>query len=256
MSVSIGGKIVTDGLVIHYDGLNPRSYPGSGIVWNDLTPYANNGDLDDGNNPVTIQNGYASFTDIDNDRYVDLAGIGEINNTTEYVTLDMWIKLKGPTDVVGIEKGYIFGWNAYSIQARYNYGLLEKFGFTTNSNDIYGLEDPTLASLNLLNNWNHYSFVMCDYGHFSIARTNQKIYINGTNQSISSVTPSAGESTTFRVFTYNPTSVARFPGCRFNNGNIVLLNMDVALVKIYNRELTQDEVTQNFNAHRGRFNIY
>jgi hypothetical protein len=26
MSVSIGGKIVTDGLVIHYDALNKRSY--------------------------------------------------------------------------------------------------------------------------------------------------------------------------------------------------------------------------------------
>jgi hypothetical protein len=71
MSVSIGGKIVTDGLVIHYDALNGKSYPGSGTTWYDLTPYNNTGSLNNGNNPVTISNGYASFTGTDNDKYVN-----------------------------------------------------------------------------------------------------------------------------------------------------------------------------------------
>ena len=255
MGTSVGGKIITDGLVIHLDALNGKSYPGSGTSWIDLTPYNNTGDLDNGNNPVTIANGYASFTDTSNDRYVDLDSVGEVNENTQYATVDMWVKLKGPTSTSGVEKGYIFGWNAYSVQVRYNNGLLEKFGFTTNTNDVYGFENPILSSLNLIDNWKHYSFVMCDYGNSSIPQSEQKIYINGVAQSMSLITI-LGESPSFRVFSYNPTSLARFPGNRFSGGNNYLLNTDIALVKVYNRELTQEEVTQNFNAHKGRFNIY
>jgi hypothetical protein len=45
-------------------------------------------------------------------------------------------------------------------------------------------------------------------------------------------------------------------GTRGNGADTRTTNADVAMIKIYNRELTQAEVTQNFNAHKGRFNIY
>jgi len=256
MSVSIGGKIVTDGLAIHYDALNKRSYPGSGTTWYDLTSYDNTGSLNDGNNPVTIANGYASFTDTDNDRYVNINSVGEINNATQYTTVDMWVKLKPPTNTSGLETGYIFGWNTYCIQVRYNDGEPLYFGFTTTTNDIYGFTNPTLSSLNLINNWKHYSFIMGDFATYSVPQASQKIYINGVLRSPLSSQTGPPENTNFRNFSSGVTSNSRFPGNRFTNGNNILLNMDVALIKVYNRELTQAEITQNFNAHKGRFNIY
>jgi hypothetical protein len=256
MSVSIGGKIVTDGLVVHLDALNGKSYPGSGTSWIDLTPYNNNGNLDNGNNPVTIANGYASFTDTDNDRYVDINSVGEINENTQYATVDMWIKLKPITNTSGVDFGFIFGWNTYCIQARYNNGELLYFGFTTNTNDIYGFANPTLSSLNLINNWKHYSFIMGDFTTYSVPQASQKIYINGVLQSPLSTQTGTPETTSFRNFSNDVTSNSRFPGNRFTGGQNLLTNMDVALIKIYNRELSQTEVTQNFNAHKGRFNIY
>lgn len=253
MSISIGGKIVTNGLAIHYDALNKKSYPGSGTTWTDLTPYTNNGDLNSPT-PVIIANGYATFIDTNNTTYADIDSIGEINVNTEYATVDMWVKLKPTSTLSGVITGYLFGWREYCIQVRYVDGIFTRFGFTTTVNDVYGLGDPELTSLNLLNNWKHYSFVMCDGGTFSIAKTNQKIYINGVLQE--SLTQTGTENTNTRRFSFTSTSNARFPGNTDANGNNFLLNMDAAIIKVYNRELSQAEVLQNFNAHKGRFNIY
>jgi hypothetical protein len=266
MSTTIGGKIVTDGLVIHYDALNGKSYPGSGVTWNDLTSYNNNGDLDNGDNPVTISNGYASFTGTDNDKYVNIDSIGEINDTTDYATVDMWIKLKNPiAPSSNFYAGYIFGWNGYSISATgwlsgVNEGKLRFLGFSVNSTETYGVSGSYATELEekLVNQWNHYSFVFAN-GNSSqgnLPVTEQKIYINSINQSIGAVSTGWIDFPTNRLFSFGDTSIARFPGRRNTGGQNLLINMDVALIKIYNRKLTQAEVTQNFNAHKGRFNIY
>ena len=36
-------QIVTDGLVLHLDAANPKSYIGSGTTWNDISGNRNNG---------------------------------------------------------------------------------------------------------------------------------------------------------------------------------------------------------------------
>ena len=37
MGITRGPNIVTDGLVFAVDAANPKSYPGSGTAWKDLT---------------------------------------------------------------------------------------------------------------------------------------------------------------------------------------------------------------------------
>ena len=48
MSWHNGAKIVTNGLVLYLDAANPKSYPGSGNNWYDLTPNNNSGVLTNG----------------------------------------------------------------------------------------------------------------------------------------------------------------------------------------------------------------
>jgi hypothetical protein len=256
MGVSISGKIVTDGLVIHLDALNGRSYSGSGTTWNDLTHYANNGDLNGGTNPVSIQNGYAFFSGVNSSEIVDFDSIEGINTTTNYVTVDMWAKIKTPA-TPNIE-GSMFGWNVYSMTFRLfgGGGNLRYLGFDTAINDQYGINTADLESLDILDNWKHYCFVFVNGAptQGNLPKENQKIYVNSIGQSLSQV---AGSDTPAgRLFASSGHANARFPGIRFGAGANRLVNMDVALVKVYNRELTQAEVTQNFNAHKGRFNIY
>ena len=43
-----GPNIITDGLVLHLDAANPKSYPGTGNIWSDLSGNGNNGILTNG----------------------------------------------------------------------------------------------------------------------------------------------------------------------------------------------------------------
>ena len=43
MALAHSPKIVTDGLVLCLDAGNPKSYPGSGTTWYDLSGNGNNG---------------------------------------------------------------------------------------------------------------------------------------------------------------------------------------------------------------------
>lgn len=48
MGINHQGPIVTDGLVLCLDAANPKSYPGSGTAWMDLSGNGNNGTLTNG----------------------------------------------------------------------------------------------------------------------------------------------------------------------------------------------------------------
>ena len=48
MGTSYNPHIVSDGLVLCLDAANPRSYPGSGTSWYDLSGNGNNGTLVNG----------------------------------------------------------------------------------------------------------------------------------------------------------------------------------------------------------------
>ena len=255
MSISIGGKIVTDGLVVHLDALNGRSYPGSGTDWDDLTPYNNTGSL---LNSLTIANGYASFVSA-SEETMQVNNIAEITQSTAYVTIDMWAKIPSIINdgTVGVDP-YMFGFFSYGASFRVNSegapsGL---FGFTTNSSDKYGINDLSFINSTLVNKWAHYSFVMCEGSLLAIPNTNQKIYINSVELSLSQVVGPENISTRrFAAAAATPSNL--FFGTRPTGpSNIRLMNYDAALIKVYNRELSQAEVTQNFNAHKGRFNIY
>ena len=45
MTIKHSPRIVTDGLVVHYDAANTKSYPGSGTAWKDLSGKGNNGTI-------------------------------------------------------------------------------------------------------------------------------------------------------------------------------------------------------------------
>lgn len=48
MAYNNGPRIITDGLVLALDAANPKSYPGSGTTWTDLSGNGNNGTLTNG----------------------------------------------------------------------------------------------------------------------------------------------------------------------------------------------------------------
>lgn len=61
MALAHNPKIVTDGLVLCLDAANPKSYPGSGTVWSDLSGNGNNGTLVNGVGYNSNNGGYLTF---------------------------------------------------------------------------------------------------------------------------------------------------------------------------------------------------
>ena len=252
MSTSIGGKIVTDGLMIHLDALNPASYPGSGTDWFSLRPNIDYTiDLANGTNPATIANGYATF-DPANESKAYITGV-VLNRFTPYVTIDFWAKIK-PFVGSGLRR-------ILSIGPAFYIGYLQDLaiGIGTNTTDLWGVDSSDVQLLGGYNNWAHFSCVLANGldgpGYPDIPQTDQKTYVN-------SVLPTNGAQSTpgdfpaQRAWSYTDNFVQFFIGGNRSGAALVWGDFEIALVKVYNRELTQAEVTQNFNAHKGRFNIY
>jgi hypothetical protein len=102
----------------------------------------------------------------------------------------------------------------------------------------------TVSSLGLVNNWKHYMFEM----RSDVSYTNNKIYINGVSQALSQQT--GGETAGNRNFNSGRGRIAVWV-----QDAGYCMPMNCAIFKIYDRALTQQEVTQNFNAQRSRYGI-
>jgi hypothetical protein len=130
------------------------------------------------------------------------------------------------------------GWQNYDIWC-YN-GTI---GFNTFNSDVYGISQSTVSSLNIVNNWAHYIFEF----RGDVSYVNNKIYINGVRQTLSQQFSSENISGVSLNGGYGRISSS------LNGG----YNMGFALniFRVYNRVLTQSEITQNYNALKGRFGL-
>ena len=223
MSVSRGGKIVTDGLVLCLDAASKRSYPGAGTTWTDLK----------GGNDVTLANG-PTF-DSENGGSIVFDGTNDYakNNSPSLptgnvdATICAWFYMKSNTSTWQGIAGWGDRSNGRSALLDTNNARLSfsTWGAPYNNDLISNYTIP-------LNTWK--------YVVGSISNKNIKLYqdsINVLDGSINS-TPNV-TSTKLRLATTD------YPG-RYHYCNI-------AMASIYNRELTAEEIKQNYNSTRGRF---
>jgi hypothetical protein len=228
MSIYYNTNIARNGLMLHLDAANVKSYSGSGTTWADLSRNGNNGTLVNGVGYSSANNGSLLF-DGSNDHADFFAP--NLGTTT---TVEMWVNLGA-----GYAGKMFFGWLRYDV-----YTPSGHIGYNTANSDCYGINATTVTALGLVGNWAHYIFEM----RSDISYTNNKIYINGVQQTLSQIlsTESAGS----RNFN---SGNGRIGGWR-NDLNYKMV-MNCSLFKVYNRALTQAEISQNFNALRGRYVI-
>ncbi len=219
--------IVKDGLVLWLDANDKTSYPGTGTTWRDLSGLNNSGLLTNGPTFDTANGGSIVFDGSDDYGKNDVPNLPTGNVTT---TICAWIYVvNGYGDWQGIA-----GWGNAGVFS--NSALLDmnqgRLAFSTWG--YPGTED-LISTYNVpKNTWK--------YVVGSINNRNIKLYadsVNVLNSSITS-TPSV-TSTKLRLATTD------YPGR--------LLNTKIASVQIYNRELSQTEITQNYNANKNRFGL-
>ena len=235
MAFNYSPKIVTDGLVLYLDAANPRSYPGSGTTWTDISRVGTNGILVNGPTFSSANGGSIVFDGVDD----KVSKTGSIN-TGQNFTVNAWIY---PT-LLGTTRRAIIG-NGYPYDGREGWYFSTAGGFVNNTffmsigaDQAYRVAAANTLSLNA---WQYVTAVVTD-GGLTIT-----LYVNGqtTNTSISVLNSG--------TITYTNTE--------FNVGwrNSVIANDPytgrIAQVSIYNRALSQQNVQQNFNTTKTRFGL-
>ena len=225
MAFNYSPKIVTDGLVLYLDAANTRSYPGTGTTWSDLSRGGNNGILTNGPT-FSSANGGSIVFDGSND-YVDL-GNSNIFTPTGNFSISAWFRQNAGTGGTR----YIFGKDNNDNIGTYAIYLSLDFIFLTSARPMV-INDKRYDD----GIWHH---AVC-----TVNSSGKDVYIDGVKKNTTQ-----GSLAAYPI----GTSAANLNIGRKGNGTSYL-NGGVAMVSLYNRVLTQQEVQQNFNATRTRFGI-
>ena len=237
MALSHSPSLVLPGLSLCLDAANPKSYPGSGTTWTDLSGNGNNGTLvngvgyNSGNLGSLIFDGVddgvnlpnkSDFYLIPNQNQTNCGWFNTNNTNTSTIIYDA-------RNSVGSTVGYFIG-----VQSG---GLLRAWFYYT-FNDASSLQINTAISAGI---WYHYAVVFDRNGLMSL-------YLNGILKS--SVNISSFSANDYSINT-NPTIGIK----SYSGSGISPFSGNIAQVSIYNRALTPQEIQQNFNATRSRYGI-
>lgn len=229
MSIYHHPRIVTDGLVLHLDAANKKSYPGSGTVWYDLSSYKNHGSFV---GTLSYSNTLGGTISFGGSGHVSVNHHSSLELTTD-LTLEIvfnktgftgdWVRLigKGGTNMNAGDRTYGF-WHNNSSQTLYQ-RMVTSFNYL----NLYGSNISN-------NNWYHIMAVT--------SGSNNYIYFNGRLVSSAVKTATYASTTLPLTIGYQGSFHYRHIG-------------NISIAKVYNRGLTATEVLQNYNATKSRYGL-
>lgn len=240
MSLGHGASVVKSGLVLNLDAANRKSYPGSGTVWTDLCGSSNNGTLTNGPTFDGGNNGSIAFDGID-----DCVAMNNdvLISTTAPFTVYLWMNHNPRTS------GTLFH-RMLTLRSSATQPLGIAF-LNGNSNGYNGLymtaaSDWVKGSNGYFPTVNVWGLLTVTYnGAGSTTGTNFKMYWNAVDIG----------------FTANPgaTTVsitnASFLGSRRSTTDDQYYRGKLSNFMLYNVEHSSIQISQNFNALRGRYGI-
>lgn len=250
MSYYYGPSLVKDGLVLCLDAANPKSYVSGSNTWYDLSGNKN-GTLTNSPTYNTSSKGSIVFDGIDD--YVAINGntFGYSPGTTGELSLEAWVYPTGPfssytneppiTNLTGIfGEGYYGGVNGWGLGIIVRSDIGNCWSFQVR-NDTTIVEAGNQSSAAFVTgSWFHIvgSFTRNDFS---------RLYVNGK-------LASSGSSTALNGISITPNSNNAQLG-RVNSGLSFFYGGRISVAKLYNRPLSSQEVLQNYNATKGRYNL-
>ena len=226
MANNYGPRIVTDGLVLALDAADRNSYPGSGTTWTDLSGNGITGTLVnmDGTNLNSANGGSLTF-DGSNEK-VTFPNITV--STSAGITVEVWFKTSSGTkyqDIFDMD-------DSYGVWITTNFPSFGTGKITTSFQTLSGVMTANYS----VDTW--YQVVISGSG------TSNTLYLNGVSVATASETVATSVN-------FNTARIGNVDGDRAAE----YLVGNVSCLKFYNRALTPQEISQNFNALRGRFGI-
>lgn len=218
MGIDVGPIETTDGLVLHLDAANTRSYPGSGNTVYDLSGSGNTSALTNG--PTYNSSNLGSFVLDGSNDYILVNSQANILSKTAYTKI-AFIYISNFSTVNNIISGGFSGQHAFWM-----------FGTDKLNAGHNGAWNTVVGATSLsLNTW---YFAAVTYSN----STGWKLYLNGRED---------GTSASTTTFTGNQEIVI---GAYSSSNNFT---GRIASVQVYNRALTATEIFQNYHATKGRY---
>lgn len=220
----IDNQILTNGLIFYVDASKTKSYPATGTAWTDISTNAFSGTLTNG---PTYSAGSILFDGSDD--YVTFGSVSlGITNT---VTVSIWINFATLTN----NNYYTFfsfgGWtaNSFIIQRAGDSGDPLRLAWNGNT----WTDGPIFRTGSAWKN----IVVVINAGAVS------KWYVNNVSTN--------GTGTTFSVS--NPKTLEL--GRRGDSGGLQYTNAYIGECQVYNRALSANEVSYNYNIRKGRYGL-
>jgi hypothetical protein len=246
-----GPKIVTDGLVLCLDAANRKSYPGSGSTWYDLSNSKKNGTFaastatpsfssDNKGSIVFGGNDYVNVSNFEEDSNDALSVFSWVYLTTENLYSDgtyiSWIANKRDNGTDNQWQLLVYrdpnSLNMIVPTAVVFNGTTSSIGATAyNGSPSYGMS---------LNRWHYVGFTTSGVNG-GFLRSYVDSNLNGYT------TLSGNRKKGSRDLIIGTTA--------WNLGWTLSWDGNIANVSIYNRALSSDEITQNYNATKGRYGL-
>lgn len=240
MAFAHSPKIVTDGLQLAIDPINPKGYLGSGTTVTDLSGNGRDGSL---NNGTTATDGYLHFADS-----ADNVSFGTDFIIGREKTLSIWIRSDRPLSTAdNWEVGFLNQGNTQGSMFGFMYGVgnCQDLGFWG-----YGVPyDMSVESVN--NKWSsdgnwHNGVITMD------SSRNVRVWVDGVQQEWLKHSDYSTKAYTVQlpIDTTNYFLINSRAG--WNSG---LSYVDLSAVMVWDRDLSDAEIQQNYNALKGRFGL-
>jgi hypothetical protein len=223
--------IVTDGLVLNLDAGFTPSYPKNGTAWYDISTNTNNGTLTNGPTFNSDNGGSILFDGVDDYAVTSPTNFTANNDFTYEIIVksNQYIQSRG-----------IFGNKGYWSTG----GQGAVIGNISSPQTIYGYVTTNTGHFDISSN------VGPTYGWTNVVmrRSNNdlRFFINGNHQG--STRTISGTVTDLSDKFWLGSYVIGVQGVTPWLGNM-------AIARVYNRALTSAEITQNYNAQKGRFGL-
>ena len=218
-------SIVTNGLVLNLDAGDSNSYSGSGTTWSDLSGQGNTATLVNGPTYNSADGGYIEFDGTDdyvttNNTLSDADNL--FSDSGNSWSTNCWFNTSGDGGI-NVRGGGFGGSTTYAVykqsgilRVRLRGGTVS--GVATISNDVWN---------NIVVTWDG---------------TTSKSYLNGSFVTNNAVGTASSQNDKFALGAAN-------------SGNNNNLNGKISQMLVYNRALTASEITQNFDAIKGRYGL-
>ena len=243
--ISYYGNIVKDGLILDLDAAKRDSYPGTGTIWNDISRFQNNGTLINGPTFNNGNGGSIMFDGVDDklsSEYFPNTTINHISvcikPTTTINSLSAGASLigfrKNSTSSGQLDSNWYIALGQITLLLANEYIVIADLS----GNFRTGVTDGGSLSSNT---WN----LIC----FNWNGSYYDIYVNNVLKTVVSSASGHAKQLT------NPNCL--FAGYRTGDGAVdnAFYNGNISYAMVYNKSLTSNEMTQNYNATKTRYGI-